>query len=205
MKILLTVLLLVSSIFSNYNDFNQAFINVAKNQSETIVSIISTKTEKMNNMFFFNPFDDFDFGQDPFQQEREAQSLGSGVIIDNEQGYIITNNHVIANADDIIVRVNNKEYEAKVIGSDPYSDIAVLKIETSGSRGSTINVLPRYMSVLDSLAAPRRIVLHRLPERMTLHCSYLICRDVTLPRAALLLCVGVGFRHIVSTLGDSWC
>ena len=47
MKILLTVLLLVSSIFSNYNDFNQAFINVAKNQSETIVSIISTKTEKI--------------------------------------------------------------------------------------------------------------------------------------------------------------
>ena len=44
---------------------------------------------------------------------------------------MITNNHVIANAEDIIVRVNNKEYEAKVIGSDPYSDIAVLKIETS--------------------------------------------------------------------------
>ena len=76
MKILLALLLLTSSIFSNYNDFNQAFINVAQNQSETIVSIISTKTEKMNNMFFFNPFDDFDFGQDPFQQEREAQSLG---------------------------------------------------------------------------------------------------------------------------------
>ena len=62
--------------------------------------------------------------------ERKATSLGSGFIIKNE-GIIVTNNHVIANADDIIVRVDNKEYTAKVLGADPYSDIAVLKIEAS--------------------------------------------------------------------------
>tara|TARA_B100000945_G_scaffold307310_1_gene295626 strand:+ start:735 stop:1940 length:1206 start_codon:yes stop_codon:yes gene_type:complete len=62
--------------------------------------------------------------------ERKANSLGSGFIIKKE-GIVVTNNHVIANADDIIVKVNNKEYEAKVLGSDPYADVAVLKIKSS--------------------------------------------------------------------------
>ena len=62
--------------------------------------------------------------------ERKATSLGSGFII-QKNGTVITNNHVIVNAEDIIVRVNNKEYQAKVIGADPYSDLAVLKIESS--------------------------------------------------------------------------
>ena len=53
-----------------------------------------------------------------------------GFII-KKNGTVVTNNHVIANADDIIVRVNKKEYAAKVVGADPYSDVAVLKIETS--------------------------------------------------------------------------
>ena len=48
-----------------------------------------------------------------------------------KNGTVITNNHVIANAEDIIVRINNKEYEAKVIGADPYSDLAVLKIDST--------------------------------------------------------------------------
>ena len=82
MNILLTFILLLSFSFSDYNEFNQAFIDVSKNQSPAIVSIISEKTETVNNMFFFNPFEDFGFEQDPHQQERKAQSLGSGVIID---------------------------------------------------------------------------------------------------------------------------
>ena len=58
--------------------------------------------------------------------ERKASSLGSGFII-KEDGIIITNNHVIAGAEDILVRVGEKEYKAKVVGADPYMDIAVLK------------------------------------------------------------------------------
>ena len=53
--------------------------------------------------------------------------MGSGFIID-KKGTVVTNNHVISNAEDIVVRVNNKEYKAEVIGADPYADIAVLKI-----------------------------------------------------------------------------
>ena len=62
--------------------------------------------------------------------ERKASSLGSGFII-KDDGTIVTNNHVIAGAEDIIVRVDDKEYKAKVIGADPYMDIAVLKVKSS--------------------------------------------------------------------------
>jgi serine protease Do len=64
-------------------------------------------------------------------QERQSSALGSGFIID-EKGIVVTNNHVISDAEDIIVRVNgDKEFNAEVIGSDPLSDIAVLKLKTN--------------------------------------------------------------------------
>jgi len=63
-------------------------------------------------------------------QERKSSALGSGFIID-EKGIVVTNNHVIQDAEDIIVRVNgDQEYKAKVVGADPLSDIAVLQLET---------------------------------------------------------------------------
>jgi serine protease Do len=71
-------------------------------------------------------FKDFE-NQQP--TERKASALGSGFII-KEDGIVITNNHVIANAEDILVRVGDKEYKAKLVGTDPYMDVAVLKMET---------------------------------------------------------------------------
>ena len=63
-------------------------------------------------------------------QERKSAALGSGFIID-EGGIVVTNNHVIQDADDIIVRVNgDQEYKAKVLGADPLMDIAVLQLDT---------------------------------------------------------------------------
>ena len=63
-------------------------------------------------------------------QERPSAVLGSGFIID-EKGIVVTNNHVIQDADDIIIRVGDKEIKAKVLGADPLSDIAVLQLETN--------------------------------------------------------------------------
>ena len=129
MRIILSLILFINFIYCNYNQFNQAFIDVAKNQSSSIVSIISEKTQKQNNMFFFNPFFD-DFGDQFDQQERKSQSLGSGVIIDNDKGYIITNNHVIENAEEIkVILYDKREFDAKIIGTDPLSDLAVIQIE----------------------------------------------------------------------------
>ena len=63
-------------------------------------------------------------------QTRKASALGSGFIIDSK-GIVITNNHVIKGAEDILVKVDGgNEYKAKVLGTDPLSDIAVLKIES---------------------------------------------------------------------------
>ena len=61
-------------------------------------------------------------------RQREAQSLGSGFII-SADGYVLTNNHVIADADEIIVRLSDRsELEAKLVGTDPRSDVALLKV-----------------------------------------------------------------------------
>jgi serine protease Do len=76
---------------------------------------------------FWEPFERF-FGplpKHPFKQ----RSLGSGFII-NRDGYILTNNHVVENADEILVKLaNGKEYKAKIVGRDPKTDIAVIKID----------------------------------------------------------------------------
>ncbi len=79
------------------------------------------------------PFDEF-FG--PFSnrgpsREFKQRSLGSGFIIDKE-GYIVTNNHVVENADEIIVKLSEgKEYDAELVGRDPNTDLALIKIEGS--------------------------------------------------------------------------
>ena len=132
MNILITLLFSFSLLFSNYNQFNQAFIDVSKNQSPTIVSIVSEKIEKVNNMFFFNPFEDFGFDKNPYEQERKAQSLGSGVIIDKDTGHIITNNHVVEGAEEIkVILYDKREVNAEIIATDPLSDIAVIKIDAN--------------------------------------------------------------------------
>ena len=128
-KYFIITLFYFSSAFTAYNSFNQPFIDVAKNQTSTIVSIISEKTTKVQNPFQFNPFG-FEFEDDPFNQEFQSQSLGSGVIIDNLNGYIITNNHVIDGAEDIqVILADDREFDATIIGTDPLSDLAIVQIE----------------------------------------------------------------------------
>jgi len=132
-RILTLILIAFTFCIPTKNDFNKLFVNVAEKGSPAVVSIISEKTEKINDFFFFSPFDPFfdPFGDNPHQQERKAQSLGSGVIIDSEKGYIVTNNHVIEDAEEIKVILHDKrELDAQIIGVDPLSDLAIVKIET---------------------------------------------------------------------------
>ncbi|MGH8400987.1 MAG: trypsin-like peptidase domain-containing protein, partial [Gammaproteobacteria bacterium] len=83
------------------------------------------------NPFFNDPFFQQFFGnRGPQEMQRKFQSLGSGVIVDADKGYVLTNNHVVENADQITVTLNdNRSFKAKVVGTDPDTDVAVLKID----------------------------------------------------------------------------
>ncbi|MDZ7289221.1 MAG: DegQ family serine endoprotease [candidate division KSB1 bacterium] len=108
----------------------KAFVEVSQQVMPTVVSVTSSKVVRVRNPFseFFR--DDL-FGRsfrDWHRERRERQEgLGSGVIISSD-GYILTNNHVIREAEEISVLIDKKEYKAKVIGVDPKTDLAVIKI-----------------------------------------------------------------------------
>ncbi|MBL4624506.1 MAG: trypsin-like peptidase domain-containing protein, partial [Flavobacteriales bacterium] len=97
---------------------------------QTINAVVHVKTEytSSGNQYYFDPFDFF-FGQGGgYHQQMPAIASGSGVII-SADGYIVTNNHVIAGADRVSITLNNnKTYQAELIGTDPSTDIALLKI-----------------------------------------------------------------------------
>ena len=113
----------------------ESFADLAEKLMPSVVNIsTSTTVVSKNNPLPFqfppgSPFEDM-FKEFGTPQERKSAALGSGFIID-QKGIVVTNNHVIQDADDIIVRVNgDQEFKAKVLGADPLMDIAVLQLET---------------------------------------------------------------------------
>ena len=134
--VVLTFILAFSfSINSNSKTVPASFADLAERLMPSVVNISTTQTvTTTTNPFPFqfppgSPFEDM-FKEFGTPQERKSSALGSGFIID-EKGIVVTNNHVIQDAEDIIVRVNgDEEYKAKVIGADPLSDIAVLQLDT---------------------------------------------------------------------------
>ena len=109
---------------------SQTFVNIAQEANQTVVTVFTEKTFKVPSIFFKDQFKDFfRIPDDSKEREYSQQGLGSGVIV-SENGYILTNHHVIEGANKIQVRLMNKKtLEAKVIGTDPKTDIAVLKVE----------------------------------------------------------------------------
>ena len=110
---------------------SMAFSDIVRAISPTVVNISTTKTVKRDRFpfseFFDSPFNDF---FEPFRspRKRKEQSGGSGVLVSSD-GYIITNYHVVEKADEIKVTLYDKEdFSGKIIGSDPKTDIAVIKI-----------------------------------------------------------------------------
>ena len=130
------ILVLNFSSVSNSQNIPNSFADLAEKLMPSVVNISTTQTVVTRS----NPFPNFQFPPgSPFgdmfkefgtPQERQSSALGSGFIID-EKGILVTNNHVIEGAEDIVVQVNGeKKFKATVIGADPLSDIAVLKIES---------------------------------------------------------------------------
>lgn len=137
----------IESIIQRLDDQSKVFVAVSQKVTPSVVHISISKKVKMGSQEQ-DPFQDF-FGDEFFRRffrdrmpspkdrdgkEREyrQQGMGSGVII-NSQGYILSNNHVVRDADKVVVKLDDKrEFEAKVVGGDEKTDIAVLKIEGSG-------------------------------------------------------------------------
>ena len=135
-KIVILALFSLNFSFSKANEIPGSFADLAERLMPSVVNISTTQTvTTRSNPFPFefppgSPFEDM-FKEFGMPQERQASALGSGFIID-EKGIVVTNNHVIQGADDILVRVNgNQEFKAKLIGADPLSDLAVLQMETN--------------------------------------------------------------------------
>ncbi len=106
-----------------------------------VVNISVVSKQEIRNPLLEDPFFRRFFGNPEQEQpqEREAQSIGSGVIVDAVKGYVLTNNHVVEQADTIKVRLNDeREIEAKLIGRDAATDIAVLQIKSSGLKALTM-------------------------------------------------------------------
>jgi serine protease Do len=104
-----------------------AVVNIS---TSTVVSTHNSQNRLFNDPFFQEFFKHYGAKPQAPTQKKQANSLGSGVII-SKDGYIVTNHHVIADADEIIITMNgsDKEYIAKLIGTDKGSDLAVIKIE----------------------------------------------------------------------------
>ena len=112
----------------NAVETQDAFVQVHKNTKDSIVNIRTKKTVVVNT---YNPLEELLFGRSGGEEKRESGALGSGFVV-SEDGYIVTNNHVVSNADEIFVKFSDgREYKTKLIGTSPEVDIAVLKIESN--------------------------------------------------------------------------
>ena len=138
MKKLFTTIFYLNIVFTQnvfLKQFSDQFADIAEKANPAVVTILTEKKVEINQSNRSTPQEDlfrFYFNQ-PRQREYKSSALGSGVIIDAKNGYIITNNHVVEDVDEITVRLLDKsEYKASIIGKDPKSDLAVIKIKAKG-------------------------------------------------------------------------
>ncbi len=138
MKKLFTTIFYLNIVFTQnvfLKQFSDQFADIAEKANPAVVTILTEKKVEINQSNRSTPQEDlfrFYFNQ-PRQREYKSSALGSGVIIDAKNGHIITNNHVVEDVDEITVRLLDKsEYKASIIGKDPKSDLAVIKIKAKG-------------------------------------------------------------------------
>ena len=138
MKKLFTTIFYLNIVFTQnvfLKQFSDQFADIAEKANPAVVTILTEKKIEINQSNRSTPQEDlfrFYFNQ-PRQREYKSSALGSGVLIDAKNGYIITNNHVVEDVDEITVRLLDKsEYKASIIGKDPKSDLAVIKIKAKG-------------------------------------------------------------------------
>ena len=133
-KIIFGIIYIITSLIFAQNSvlkqFSQAFADVAEKANPAVVTIITETEYKMEDFHQGLPFDNPFFFPRNLPRKYHGRALGSGVIVEAEKGFILTNNHVIDKADEIKIKLMDKRViSATVVGTDPKSDLAVLQIE----------------------------------------------------------------------------
>ena len=133
-KIIFGIIYIITSLIFAQNSvlkqFSQAFADVAEKANPAVVTIITETEYKMEDFHQGLPFDNPFFFPRNLPRKYHGRALGSGVIVEAEKGYILTNNHVVDKADEIKIKLMDKRViSATVVGTDPKSDLAVLQIE----------------------------------------------------------------------------
>lgn len=109
---------------------NQIDLTMASEQ--TVKSVVHIQTHFVREKVIMDPFLKLFYGEESYKtQKQHGQASGSGVVI-SDDGYIVTNNHVVQDAKEISVVLNNKKYIGEIIGTDPSTDLALIKIEGKG-------------------------------------------------------------------------
>ena len=113
-------------------NLNKAFTSIARRVTPTVVTISTRETVRSNALRGQIPEDYRRFFRMPRGERRERPGLGSGIIM-SADGYVLTNHHVAGSADEITVILNdNQEFEARLVGTDSLTDVAVIKIDAEG-------------------------------------------------------------------------
>ena len=133
-KIVFGIIYIITSLIFAQNSvlkqFSQAFADVAEKANPAVVTIITETEYKMEDFHQGLPFDNPFFFPRNSPRKYRGRALGSGVIVEAEKGYILTNNHVVDKADEIKIKLMDKRIiSATVVGTDPKSDLAVLQIK----------------------------------------------------------------------------
>ncbi len=123
---------------ASLKDLNDAIVDIAEKTNPSVVTITTEKTQQVRRMDPFSMFFGNPNNRDGQTQEYVQRGLGSGVIV-SDDGFILTNNHVIDNTDEIKVRMfNGDEIDAELIGTDPETDIAVLRVNADNLPAVTL-------------------------------------------------------------------
>mgnify|MGYP006286496011 CR=1 FL=1 len=113
-------------------DFKAESFNFTLAAENTVPAVVHVKTQFTRETQYQSPLYRFFFDEQMPQREREVEGFGSGVIISSD-GYIVTNNHVVEQSDNVSVTLHNEqEYEAEIVGTDPVTDLALLKVDAEG-------------------------------------------------------------------------
>ncbi|WP_084274351.1 S1C family serine protease [Crocinitomix catalasitica] len=108
------------------------YANLTPASEKGVESVVHITTEFVREEITYDPFMKLFYGEDAYKtRQRKGRASGSGVVVSPE-GYIVTNNHVVQDASKIKVSLNNVNYEAELIGTDPSTDLAVIKIDKKG-------------------------------------------------------------------------